>query len=700
MSLGIRSKLTLLGVGTALVIVVVLVIAGTVLSNDFADRAEESGDALTEDNLDQLARSAEAVVSTQNDALQLRVDSSLRTLEHLLDDAGSFTREEPAVTWTATNQFTQESIEVDLPRMEIGGAWLGQTTDLDAEVPLVDELVDIAGGTATIFQRMNDDGDMLRVATNVEKLDGTRAIGTYIPATNPDGSANGVVSTVLGGETFRGVAYVVNAWYVTAYSPIVLDGEVAGIYYVGYKQESVEALRTSLESMTVGENGYVTAVSGSGSSQGNWIIPPPGAATGDNGLEATDRDGTAWLQEVVDRAVELDDGELATVRYAPEGSDDMVTARVAYFAPWDWVLIVNAFDADFDGFVDELASGRRDMVRAFLALGVVLAVLGLAGSLLFADRLVRPIRRMTGAASSLALGDTDVEIDVRSGDELGVLAASLREVRDNQSETAAVANRIADGDMDAQVARRSEKDELGKALRRMVDNLREDARRTEEIAGALRTRSGELLSLAGETSSEVDATVSAIDVATRAASDARQRSVAGGRDLADISSSMAGIVTSIEQTAKVLQQLNANSERIGEMVVFIEGIADQTNLLALNATIEAARAGESGKGFAVVAEEVKQLAVQSQASTKEIVETIERMRAASRDAVTAIEDGRAQVDGGRQVVDQASGTFEMISGGIDELTTQLGEVQHFATRIATAAQRVSQQAQELEAVRA
>jgi transcription termination factor NusB len=49
-----------------------------------------------------------------------------------------------------------------------------------------------------------------------------------------------------------------------------------------------------------------------------------------------------------------------------------------------------------------------------------------------------------------------------------------------------------------------------------------------------------------------------------------------------------------------------------------ETIASHTNLLALNATIEAARAGEYGKGFAVVAQEVKSLASQAAANSKEL----------------------------------------------------------------------------------
>ena len=70
-------------------------------------------------------------------------------------------------------------------------------------------------------------------ALNVEKLDGSRAIGTYIPAVSPDGTPNPVVSSILRGETFNGRAYVVNAWYVTAYEPILDENqEVVGILYV------------------------------------------------------------------------------------------------------------------------------------------------------------------------------------------------------------------------------------------------------------------------------------------------------------------------------------------------------------------------------------------------------------------------------------------------------------------------------------
>lgn len=90
-----------------------------------------------------------------------------------------------------------------------------------------------------------------------------------------------------------------------------------------------------------------------------------------------------------------------------------------------------------------------------------------------------------------------------------------------------------------------------------------------------------------------------------------------------------------------ITQVNAQSERIVDIINTIEDIASQTNLLSLNASIEAARAGESGKGFAVVATEIRKLADQSmQAGTlvREIVSGIQESNQAATDAARITEN--------------------------------------------------------------
>ncbi|SDY17294.1 hypothetical protein SAMN05660209_02198 [Geodermatophilus africanus] len=131
---------------------------------------------------------------------------------------------------------------VELPRAAAGGTWLGQNTDPGVPTPVVDQVRDLVGGTATVFQRTGPAGDMLRVATNVVGATGSRAIGTYIPATNPDGAPNPVLAAVLAGQTYRGNAFVVDSCYVSAYAPLFDGaGQVVGMVYVGQKQQNLPA---------------------------------------------------------------------------------------------------------------------------------------------------------------------------------------------------------------------------------------------------------------------------------------------------------------------------------------------------------------------------------------------------------------------------------------------------------------------------
>ena len=92
------------------------------------------------------------------------------------------------VNWEARNQVTKAVSSISLPKVMIGGTWLGQIRDTEMQVPVVDSVRRITKATSTIFQRMNRQGDMLRVATNVIGDDGKRAIGTFIPAEGRMGS--------------------------------------------------------------------------------------------------------------------------------------------------------------------------------------------------------------------------------------------------------------------------------------------------------------------------------------------------------------------------------------------------------------------------------------------------------------------------------------------------------------------------------
>ncbi|MEX5339200.1 methyl-accepting chemotaxis protein, partial [Pseudomonas paraeruginosa] len=114
--------------------------------------------------------------------------------------------------------------------------------------------------------------------------------------------------------------------------------------------------------------------------------------------------------------------------------------------------------------------------------------------------------------------------------------------------------------------------------------------------------------------------------------------------------------------ASTMQEIAASSQKIGDIISVIDGIAFQTNILALNAAVEAARAGEQGKGFAVVAGEVRHLASRSANAANDIRKLID----ASAD----------KVQSGSQQVHAAGRTMEDIVAQVKNVTQLIAQISH------------------------
>jgi hypothetical protein len=100
-------------------------------------------------------------------------------------------------------------------------------TKMNNNFILVDEIVKEVGGTATIFVKSG--ADYIRVATNVKRDDGSRAIGTIL---DPKGK---VIEFINMNKAFYGEATILGKPYLTGYEPMhdALNN-VIGIYYFGY----------------------------------------------------------------------------------------------------------------------------------------------------------------------------------------------------------------------------------------------------------------------------------------------------------------------------------------------------------------------------------------------------------------------------------------------------------------------------------
>jgi len=152
--------------------------------------------------------------------------------------------------------FSDEIYEKDVINQQTGEKqvvllkkWLYNNGDLWENTVFVDSLTSLfLGGTATVFQRI--DSGFVRISTNVYEQAGNRAVGTYIPNNST------VAKKVLSGEDFIGRAYVVNDWYITAYTPIYNSNDLVGMLYVGGKEKDLPELKAILNNLVVGKSGY------------------------------------------------------------------------------------------------------------------------------------------------------------------------------------------------------------------------------------------------------------------------------------------------------------------------------------------------------------------------------------------------------------------------------------------------------------
>jgi methyl-accepting chemotaxis protein len=119
------------------------------------------------------------------------------------------------------------------------------------------------------------------------------------------------------------------------------------------------------------------------------------------------------------------------------------------------------------------------------------------------------------------------------------------------------------------------------------------------------------------------------------------------------------------QVVTSMDEIQASSRKISDIIGTIDGIAFQTNILALNAAVEAARAGEQGRGFAVVAAEVRSLA--------------QRSAGAAREIKTLINNSVERVESGTRQVQDAGSTMGEIVASVQRVADIIGEISAAAT---------------------
>ena len=356
----------------------------------------------------------------------------------------------------------------------------------------------------------------------------------------------------------------------------------------------------------------------------------------------------------------------------------------------------------------------QSTVSSLMIAVLSLTVLGVALSSLFvAVGISRPINKITGAMSKLAEGDKSIAIPALDrGDEIGAMAKAMEVFKQNAIE----AERLALEQAEEQ-KKRAERAEIIQKISASFEGSVKQV--LENLAGSvtiMRSSSGELTALAGETSRKsgdvthaADAAAANVQMVASATEELSSSISEISRQVTSTRDISAQAITRAESAAETVTRLSEAAQQINDVVTMINDIANQTNLLALNATIEAARAGEAGKGFAVVASEVKTLAGQTAKATEGITGQIAAMQEATSATVEAIkhitdiitEIGQGTTGVASAIEEQTAATQEIsrnvqeVANGVQGVTDNMADVNTATQETGTAAQNVSSAAEDV-----
>ncbi len=298
----------------------------------------------------------------------------------------------------------------------------------------------------------------------------------------------------------------------------------------------------------------------------------------------------------------------------------------------------------------QAAEARGDLL-AWLAMGLAAAlVLGL-GRLTLAS-IERPLAASAAAARRIAGGDLGDDGQLgrsQRSDVIGMLDRSLGEmrfslaalvgsVRQGADSVAAASGQIASGNLDL-------------------------SQRTEEQATALQQTAATMDQLGSTVRNTAEGAAQADTLARQAVAVAGQ----GG--------------TAMDEMVRTMHGIHQSSQKIGDIIGVIDGIAFQTNILALNAAVEAARAGDEGRGFAVVAGEVRSLAQRSGAAAREIKALVDHN-------VQQVSQGTTLVDHAGNTMGAIGQAIQRVSAVVAEITRATVEQRHGIEQVGTAVTQI------------
>lgn len=347
---------------------------------------------------------------------------------------------------------------------------------------------------------------------------------------------------------------------------------------------------------------------------------------------------------------------------------------------------------------DESEKNNTEVERELKAMTVIqitTTIIAILISFVYAIRLIKgitvPVSMLSEAAKKMAVGDVDVNCTKTSQDDLGIMMDNFSAMVQSIKEQAKIAAQISDGDMTVEVTPRSDKDVLGMALKKLVEDQNRTLSSVKESTMQVTIGADQVASASQALAQGSTEQASALQQVTASINEIAENT----KENASKATTANNLVNSVKDMAEdgkehmqsmvgAMDEISASSGTISKIIKTIDDISFQTNILALNAAVEAARAGVYGKGFAVVAEEVRNLASKSAFAAKETADMIE--------------DSIRKVGNGQKLANETAEDLDKIVSSIYDITDLVASIAEASNEQATAVSQIDQAIEQVSTV--
>lgn len=484
--------------------------------------------------------------------------------------------------------------------------------------------------------------------------------------------------------------------------PIMSNDQMVGVVGIDV---SLDELSTSLNSVKIGETGYITLIDSS-----NMIIYHP-----DSSVVGSTIEEAQYSSNMKDAL--LSRSRVNGMAYTRQNTSYYGSTATLDDIGYQVLGILPSLE-----YKSHITSTVRMIIIGFVSCAILLTII----VILLAISIIRPLKRLSQVADRLADGELDVDYHVKGHDEVARLGQSTLRIVERLKtyikyidELSSVLDQIGKGNLvfELQYDYHGEFGKLKEALLRIQKNLSETLSSIAMSAAQVHMGSDQIASGAQSLAQGATEQASAVQKLSSTVQSLNEKVTEGaaqaGQMIEQLNEVKAQVSTSNGQMQDMLtamQDISRHSNAIGKIIKTIDDIAFQTNILALNAAVEAARAGAAGKGFAVVADEVRNLAGKSAAAAKETneliahsVEAVKRGEGIARATADALSTAASSSDEVVTAVERVTHDYQEqaahlkdVSIGVNQISEVVQTNSATAEQSAAASEQLSGQAQMLK----